>query len=270
MRRWPTSNSWLFPPRTQELQLDEKWAFVFKKQKHCDLENLAEHHQGDCWDHLAYAPEHRLVLGLVSGKRSGSCVLKLLKRTKEQLAGRTPRLIMTDAFGPYFTAIELVFGNPPRPRPSGQGRKRPPDPPPPQVNHVTVCKQHKDGRVVKVETKAALGTAESVARALEASTVSTVGNVAFLERHNATDRHRNARKARKTYCFSKDWDIHTAVSCFVLFCYNFCWCVRTLSVKTTDGRRQRRTPAMAAELTDHIWSLQEWLERPMPGLDDSA
>ena len=83
-------------------------------------------------------------------------------------------------------------------------------------------------------------------------------NTSFVERHNGTDRDRNARKVRKTYCFSKDWSIHRAFTFFTMYSYNFCWCVRTL--KTEAG--EHRTPAMAAGLTDHVWTLAEWLKRP--------
>ncbi len=40
---------------------------------------------------------------------------------------------------------------------------------------------------------------------------------------------------------------------------HFCWAVQTLRTKGEDGRWLKRTPAMAAELADHVWSLKEWL-----------
>ena len=43
--------------------------------------------------------------------------------------------------------------------------------------------------------------------------------------------------------------------------YNFCWCVRTLSFKT-DGIRVNQTPAMAAKLSDHIWTAEEFISFP--------
>ena len=43
---------------------------------------------------------------------------------------------------------------------------------------------------------------------------------------------------------------------------NFCWPVRTLRVKDEEGRWQKRCPAMAAGLADHIWSIPEWLAFP--------
>ena len=48
--------------------------------------------------------------------------------------------------------------------------------------------------------------------------------------NNGTDRNQNARKARKTLRFSKDWDMHNALTYFVAYSYNFCWPVRTLQV----------------------------------------
>jgi hypothetical protein len=87
-------------------------------------------------------------------------------------------------------------------------------------------------------------------------------NTSFVERQNGTDRHRNARKARKTYRFSKDWRHHEAVTYLTMYVYNFCWPVRTPRVKDEGGRWQRRSPAMAAELADHVWSLPEWLAFP--------
>jgi hypothetical protein len=106
------------------------------------------------------------------------------------------------------------------------------------------------------------GTVVTVMAALGLSTVSQAINTAFVERHNGTDRNRNGRKVRKTYCFSKDWQVHEAVTYFTMYSYNFCWPVRTLRVKGPDGAWEQRTPAMTAGLTDHVWSLAEWLAYP--------
>ena len=87
-------------------------------------------------------------------------------------------------------------------------------------------------------------------------------STSYLERQNATDRHRNARKGRKTYRFSKEWAVHESMTHFTQLSYNFCWPVRTLGVKDEAGRWQPRTPAMAAGLTDHVWTLAEWVTLP--------
>ena len=126
------------------------------------------------------------------------------------------------------------------------------------MNYATVHKTRKKGRVVEVTTRVIFGTAATVAAALEASAASRTVNTAFVERHNGTDRNRNARKVRKTYCFSKDWWVHRAATFFSKYSYNFCWSVRTL--RTKGGEPQ--TPAMLAKLADHVWTLAEWIRRP--------
>ena len=60
-----TTSWWLFPPKTREVQFDEKWSFVGKKEKHCDPNNPDDAKQGDNWDHVALDPEHRLVVSVV-------------------------------------------------------------------------------------------------------------------------------------------------------------------------------------------------------------
>ena len=95
------------------------------------------------------------------------------------------------------------------------------------------------------------GTMAALARALGLSRVSRQVNVSFLERYNATDRHRNARKVRKTYTFSKDWRVHESMTYFTIYSDNFCWAVRTLNERDEHGRVRSRSPAMAAGLADH-------------------
>ena len=47
--------------------MDEKWSFVAKKEKNCDEDDPEGQFQGDCWDHVAFDPEHRLVVSVVPG-----------------------------------------------------------------------------------------------------------------------------------------------------------------------------------------------------------
>ena len=133
---------------------------------------------------------------------------------------------------------------------------------PPAVTDATVHKHRENNRVVRVSTRVVFGTRVAVALALLTSAVSRAVNTCFVERHNRTDRNRCSRKVRKSYAFSKDWDVHRAASRFSHFSYNFCWPVRTLRQRGAQQRWQERTPAMAAGLTDHVWSLSEWLTYP--------
>jgi hypothetical protein len=243
------------------VQFDEKWAFVAKKEKRCDRDNAADDGCGDCWDYLALDPEHRLVVSALVGKHSAEHVDLLVADFRRRTGGRLMNPMTSDENPAYADAILESYGEQYQPRRRGRRgrkparRKRPPE----GLRYATVHKTREKNRVVQVEQRVIYGTVLAVAAALAASAVSTVVNTVFVERHNGTDRNRNARKARKTYCFSKDWAVHEAVSYFTLYSYNFCWPVRTLREQGAAGTWQQRTPAMAAGLTDHRWTLAEWL-----------
>ena len=133
---------------------------------------------------------------------------------------------------------------------------------PKKLTYATVHKERQNGRVVKVTTRVVFGTLRAVLAALAVSLVRTVVNTVFIERHNGSDRHRNRRKVRKTCCFSKDWEVHDAMTYFTMYSYNFCWPVRTLREGSREEGYRQRTPAMAAGLTDHSWSTREWATYP--------
>jgi hypothetical protein len=130
------------------------------------------------------------------------------------------------------------------------------------VTYATVHKHRQSNHVVAVEQRLIYGPPERFEEVLGASTVSRRVNTSFVERHNGTDRGRNARKARKTYRFSKDWQVHEAMTYPTMNSYNFCWSVRTLRVKDEEQQWRERSPAVAAGLTDHVWTWREWFRRP--------
>lgn len=257
-------NSWRFPPETEEIQFDEKWAFVYKKEKHCDPDCFEDQWRGDNWDHLAFDPVHRLVLEVVPGKRKKQQIHMLVKATKCRTGGRMMRLITSDEFKAYREEILSAYGIRERVVRTGRpGRPRKPRTlPHPNLLYATVHKTRRNGRVVKVEPRLQFGTEKRLEAALVASPVSHTVNTAFLERFNGTDRHRNSSKGRKTYRFSKDWNHHNASTYFTLYSYNFCWPVHSLRESIGERRYRRRTPAMAAGLTDHVWTMKEWATFP--------
>jgi hypothetical protein len=248
-----TTSWWLFPPRTTKVQLDEKWSFVGKKERRCDPDAEADWFRGDQWDHVALDPDHRLVMQVVVGKRLADNAVLLLEGVRDRLGGRAPELVTSDEYAAYPEALLEVFGVeqvPPRTGKPG----RPAGPrvvPPAGMAYGTVHKTRAKGWVVKVEARTVFGAAPP-------GGIST----SYLERQNATDRHRNARKGRRTYRFSKDWGAHQALTAFTMYSYNFCWPVRTLRERGTGRRWRPRTPAMAAGLADHVWTLEEWVTLP--------
>jgi hypothetical protein len=56
--------------------------------------------------------------------------------------------------------------------------------------------------------------------------------------------------------------VHEAMTDLTLYGDKFCWRTRTLRVKDEEGRWRERTPALAAGLTDHVWTWREWVTRP--------
>ena len=233
-----------------------------QKEKNCspDAERA-----GDCWDHTAIDPESRLIVSLVVGKRTAESTRALVQDFRARTGGRVMRLMTSDEHAPYEDAIRTAYGRLVQPPPTGRpGRPRSPYVEvPPEVTYATVNKERESNKVVRVTPRVIFGTGLAVVLALIASKVSRTINTCFMERHNGTDRNRCSRKIRKTYQFSKDWATHRAATEFSYFSYNFCWTVRTLRIRDENKRWHERTPAMAAGLTDQVWSLTEWLTHPV-------
>ena len=74
----------------QEAQFDEKWAFVQKKQKHCDDSVAEDAAAGDQWDHTAIDVDSRFVVSLVVGKRDASTLAEVVRDFAERSDGTPP------------------------------------------------------------------------------------------------------------------------------------------------------------------------------------
>jgi IS1 family transposase len=238
---------------------------VGKKQKNCDPTNPDDDHCGDYWDHVAFDPEHKLVLAVVPGARTGENARAIVAEVKLRVGGRHPELITSDEYPAYAGAIEETFSEPisaPPERKPGRPRIIPESRLPDDLVYATVHKHRENNRVIAVAQELIFGRPEKLEDVLGESAASRRVNTSFIERQNGTDRGRNARKTRKTYRFSKDWQVHEAMTYLTLYSYNFCWRVRTLRVKGENGRWRERSPALAAGLTDHVWTWKEWFGRP--------
>ncbi|CAK0741004.1 hypothetical protein CCP3SC1_1250006 [Gammaproteobacteria bacterium] len=85
-------------PQTREVQFDEKWSFVFKKEANCTPEG---ENCGDNWDHIAIDAESRLVLSVVPGKRTAENCLQLVEDVSKRTEGKTDLLLTSDEHAPY-------------------------------------------------------------------------------------------------------------------------------------------------------------------------
>ena len=219
-----------------------------KKQKNCDPLNPADDINGDQWDHTGVDVQSRLVVSLVIGKRSKDSVNQVVA----DFAGRTrnvpPTLTTTDDCSTYAETLLEQYGQTVFPEKTGE-RGRPSKPFkqwPPNAVYATVNKTFGKGAVTAVNRKLVHGTKEDLVQSLDSSSCSEKINTSFVERQNGTDRSYNARKARKTYEYSKDIFVHIAVSWWVMFCYNFHHLHAGLRLCRSDGTYLHRTPAMAA------------------------
>jgi IS1 family transposase len=228
-----------------------------KKEKACTDEEKEDN--GDQWDHVVIDAESKAVISMVCGKRTKENTDELIKDFASRCNdGKPPELFTTDDYPCYKDAFLNVYGEwefpertvkPGRPREAYQTE--------PDMQYATVNKQRKQGRVVSIDIEQIYGTEDALKASLESSPVSNTINTSFVERQNGTDRHLNARKARKTLEFSKDKDYHKCHSWFCASYYNFCWDHRSLRVEIGIREYTHRSPMMVLEVTQHIWSVEE-------------
>ena len=111
------------------------------------------------------------------------------------------------------------------------------------------------------------GTTEAIAAALPTTRGGTVINTASIERLNATFRSALAPLVRRGRALAHTEAALTAGMYLVGCAYNFCWYHRSLRQRArgeVPQKWQARTPAMAAGLTDHCWTMQELLSYQVP------
>jgi len=163
-----------------------------------------------------------------------------------------PPPLVSDGWGGIDEALVEVYGA----VPEYQGVGRPPTRKQPQAGwqYLQVVKQRENGRVVGTALRVVLGNQEEVLALLGKST-------AYVERTHLTMRLFNGRLTRKTLAFSKLLEMYQASATWEDLVYNLARPLKTLRLGVdTPGRRWLlRSPAMAAGLTDHIWTIKELL-----------
>jgi IS1 family transposase len=243
-----------------------------KKDKNCDPTDPDDAEQGSFWDHVIIDPETKLVVSLVVGRRNADTVVQVFTDFYDRTSGYLPELITTDEYAVYETVILDTYGVwreelglTPQEDAEYQACGMPEFYFPVEITYATVHKEKENGRVVQVTQQLVLGSEEQLEQTLAESEHSQTVNTSFVERYHGTQRHFNARKKRKAYTFSKELSLHTACTWLVVVWYNFGWCVRTLRQKIQESppRYHYRTPAMAAGLTDHAWTMPELLSYPL-------
>jgi hypothetical protein len=243
-----------------------------KKDKHCDPSEPDDQERGSFWDHVLIDADSRLIVTLAIGRRTLDTARQAFADFYRRTDGNLTPLITSDEYAPYLTVILETYGVPKEELELTEEQKAefgwdemPPVLFPAEVAYATVHKDREKGRVVRVEPRVVLGTEEQVAEALAHGSTSETINTSYVERYHGTQRHFNARKARKVYTFSKELAFHVAVTWLCVTFYNFGWTPRTLRerVQRRPPRYRYRTPALVAGLTDHTWSMADILTYPM-------
>ncbi len=208
----------------RRVQCDEVWAFCYAKEKNVPAEHLGEWGFGDVWTWVAIDADSKLVPCWHLGRRDAEDA----KRFIDSLAGRLAHRIQltTDGHRPYLRAVEGAFGA--------------------DVDYAMLVKLYgaepaNESRYSPAQCIGAIPTAIQGAPAFEHISTS------YAERQNLTMRMQMRRFTRLTNAFSKKIENleHSLALHFVH--YNFCRFHQTVKM----------TPALAAGLADHPWSIQE-------------
>lgn len=213
----------------RKVQVDEIWTYVFKKQGRISgAENMAG--IGDQYVFVGIDAETKLVISHLVGKRDGESAYYFMRDLKDRVTTRIQ--LTTDGFKPYINAVDDTFGSEVdyaqlikiygQPKATAANERNPYEP----------------GRVSGIIPLTIIGSPRAMA-------VST----SHVERQNLTMRMQMRRFTRLTNGFSKKLENLKASIALHFAWYNFCRIHSTLRV----------TPAVAANLTDHVWTLDELL-----------
>lgn len=263
-----------------ECQLDELWSFVHTKEDHLAWAKVYCAAYGDAWVWWAFAPAWRVVLAFVVGKRTQEQANLLLERVVHVTDNHIP-FFTSDQLAEYPVALLHAYGMWRQPARQGD-RGRYPDPrrvPKSDLLYAQVVKKRERGHVVAVSSKVVFGNPDLVAAQLALSPVSHTINTSFVERDNLAQRQSNRRLTRRTNGFSKElvWlemQLWLSLAYYHLVLPHHSLRQRLTEPKSTRGTGSPHkwrpvTPAMAAGITDHVWTTTELLSYrvPAPFLD---
>lgn len=248
-----------------QVELDELWSFVLRKRsQHAEAngESSDESSDGRQWVWVSFAPESRLLLATYVGPRTYQSALRLIQLTAAVVLG-VPAFF-SDGFSCYLSALVEVYHQlKPFPRTGRPGRpKKPVKEPHPDLVYAQLVKQKEKGRLKELTRRVRLGAERLASLSLTIST-------SLVERFNLTLRHALAPLTRKCLGFCKDRNqLRRRVAFYHAF-YNFARPHQSLRQPLTDiqpelvplfqAKWQPVTPAMAAGLTDHVWSFRDLL-----------
>jgi IS1 family transposase/transposase-like protein len=251
--------------KVTQVELDELWSFVLRKRAadaQAGGESPEESRDAQQWVWVSFAPEFRLLLATYVGPRTFHSALKLIQMTALGVLG-VP-VFFSDGFSSYLPALLEVYHQIKTfPHTGKRGPpKQPVKEPHPDLVDAQLVKVKQQGRLRGLTRRVCLGAERLAALGLKIST-------SFVERFNLTLRHALAPLTRKCLGFCRvRTQLRRRVTFYQAF-YNFARPHQRLrqplpgiepaDVPCFQPKWQQPTPAMAAGLTDPVWSFRELL-----------
>ena|GEM_PF-292455 len=248
-----------------EIQMDEFWTFVRKKEKNASAKEKLNAGFGDRWIHLAIDTISRLIIAWNVDRRTQKATDVLVSTVAARLENPRDVLYTSDQHGPYKAALENLNSTEEArcQETDGPCAETGASPYKPGMVYATVKKTYRKNRPVQVERTLEMGTLDDLRQRLDESPVSNNVNTSFVERLNNTFSQDVRRVTRKTLGFSKEADVLDAHVVLEIGSYNLVRNHSSLIVteKISDGStvKLRRTPAMAAGLTNAPWTYLDLL-----------
>jgi IS1 family transposase len=229
MRNMPASN----------VEVDEVWGYVYAKEKTC-VEKRIGPCCGDAYTFFAIERDTKLILTWHLGRRDQTDTIVFADKLRTATSGRFQ--LTTDGFQPYARVIPEAFSG--------------------NVDFAQLIKQYGKPKDTKAETRYSPAAITGI-RKIEVWGRPDMNQActSHIERSNLSVRMGVRRMTRLTNAFSKKWENHEYHLALYFLYYNFCRAHMTLSKATDDSKGRPTTPAMAAGLTDHVWTLAELLNQ---------
>jgi IS1 family transposase len=265
------SQHFLHDVRVRQVQLDELFALLSAVQdgKVSEAEAIERLERSPQWVWVAMDPESKLLLAIDTGPRTLAMAQCLVHHVAQVLAPDCAPLFLTDGFREYLTALLTHYGQWVQPsRRQAQGpAPKPRWMPLPHLLYAQVVKTIRRRRLVQVRHRVVFGTLEAINDVLAPHGWHI--NTAFVERINLSIRQHVAAVGRRVSTLCKGEDGVRQQRALYQTYHNFCLPHASLRqalpqpepTKGTGSAKQWRsqTPAMAAGLTDHVWTLREVL-----------